>query len=434
MGRVHVDVTDLFEHFLAWGGITGIQRVAVEFARRSTEVDPDARIVAFAHGPGVPVVVPRDMLFGGRDVRAALSAGDPIALLREGPDGERRFWVGRAPKRIRPTLVALRGRALPVLRPLLGRRLPPGVERADLAAGDLLIVPGAVWDNPAHIAYLETVARHGVRIVFVIYDLIMLNRPELTDRYSTERYRRFFTVASAIADSFFCISEWTRTEVVAELARIGRAGLRVEAMPLAHEFLGMTSDADAPPRHPALKALEGRRYVLNVGTVEVRKNHIRLAEAWRGLIAEYGDAVPPLVVAGKLGWTIDAFRTLMDETGWLGGRIIHIGDADDRDIAWLYRNCVFSVFPSTLEGWGLPVGESAWFGRPCVTSNVSSMPEVLGEASLLCDPLSVPSIMEAVRPLILDPAALAAATERVRAMPKRTWTDVAAGLLHAVRA
>jgi glycosyltransferase involved in cell wall biosynthesis len=119
----------------------------------------------------------------------------------------------------------------------------------------------------------------------------------------------------------------------------------------------------------------------------------------------------------------------MEETGWLGGKILHVDNASDVDLAWLYRNSMFSVFPSTYEGWGLPVGESAWFGRPCVTSNVSSLPEVLGEASILCDPLSVASIADAIRPLMMDDQALEAATTRVRAMKLRTWRDVAERLV-----
>jgi glycosyltransferase involved in cell wall biosynthesis len=429
MARVHVDVSDLFDHFLAFGNVTGIQRVSVELARRVTEVSNEARVIAFTHALGRPIELPRGSLFGQHDVRDALTAGDPLVLVRDGPDPARRPWIQRAFPALRPPLVFVRATALRIANALSAAKVPKGITPAELRAGDIVIVPGAIWGQRAYIKRLESLSKRGVRVHVVIHDLILIKYPELSDPVTCRLYRRFFDDVSRFAAGLICISQSTRRDVEEHLASLGRSGVRIDMMPLAHEFLGTVPEELKSPRNPLLAGLEESRFALIVGTVEVRKNHLRLAEAWQSLMREQPDRTPTLVIAGKLGWKIPAFKALMEETGWLGGKILHVDNASDVDLAWLYRNSMFSVFPSTYEGWGLPVGESAWFGRPCVTSNVSSLPEVLGEASILCDPLSVASIADAIRPLMMDDQALEAATTRVRAMKLRTWRDVAERLV-----
>lgn len=429
MARLHVDVSDLFDHFAAFGNVTGVQRVGLELARQLTLLRPEARLFAFAHGPGVPIVLPRDLLFAGHDMIDALNAGDPLRLALEGPRTGRAPWSAAFPRPLRPPLVVVRAGLAGALGGRGAAHLPKGVDPARPEPGDMIFVAGAIWGQRAHVRRLGAMSRAGVRVFVVIHDLIAERAPELTDAVTRRLFERFFDDVSGFAAGLLCVSEATRRDVEAKLARMGRAHVRVETLALAHEFLGDSGAPDGPPPHPRVRALDGTRFALIVGTVEVRKNHLRLAQAWRSLMAEHGERVPPLVVAGKFGWKVEPFRALMAETGWLGGRVVHIDGATDRDLAWLYRHCAFSVFPSTFEGFGLPVAEGAWFGRPCVTSNVTSMPEILGEASILCDPLDVHSIADAVRPLIVDPAALAEATARVRAHPKRRWSDVAARAL-----
>jgi glycosyltransferase involved in cell wall biosynthesis len=97
-------------------------------------------------------------------------------------------------------------------------------------------------------------------------------------------------------------------------------------------------------------------------------------------------------------------------------------------LAWLYKYCLFSIFPSHVEGWGLPVGESAWFGSLCVASNASAIPEVCGELMDYVDPADTADITRAVRRLITDRDYLQQRKAMIARATLRRWSDVAGDL------
>lgn len=120
------------------------------------------------------------------------------------------------------------------------------------------------------------------------------------------------------------------------------------------------------------------RFVLFVATVEGRKNHRLILDIWRRMLAE-GDDPPHLLCVGRVGWKSEPFVAKLVETGYLDGRVILLQEVSDAYLRLLYSRCLFTVFPSLYEGWGLPVGESLAAGKICVCSNRASIPEVAGE-------------------------------------------------------
>jgi alpha-1,3-rhamnosyl/mannosyltransferase len=139
--------------------------------------------------------------------------------------------------------------------------------------------------------------------------------------------------------------------------------------------------------------------VLAVGTLEPRKNLPRLVEAYTRLPREL-QAGHPLVVVGALGWetgeTLAALRSL-------GERSRSLGYVSDADLAELYSRCAVFCYPSLGEGFGLPVLEAMAHGAAVLTSNLSSLPEVGGEAVEYADPFSVAEIAGALERLLRSP-------------------------------
>jgi glycosyltransferase involved in cell wall biosynthesis len=125
---------------------------------------------------------------------------------------------------------------------------------------------------------------------------------------------------------------------------------------------------------------------LSVGSLEPRKNHRRLLEAY----ARSGSRLP-LVLAGGKGWLMDDFTG----TGHPAG-VTLTGYVSDSELEWLYRNCFGFVYPSLFEGFGMPVLEALALGAPVICSNTTSLPEVAGEAALLVDPLDAGAIAAAM--------------------------------------
>jgi glycosyltransferase involved in cell wall biosynthesis len=163
-----------------------------------------------------------------------------------------------------------------------------------------------------------------------------------------------------------------------------------------------------------------QRYVLSVGTIEPRKNHIRLLAAFERLRAMDPDL--RLVLVGSWGWRGRGFRDALARSP-VRDRVVLTGHVSDDTLAALLRSCAVMAYPSTYEGFGLPVLEAMAVGVPVVTSTASSLPEVAGGAAVLVDPLDVAAIADGLVEAMRRRDGLADAG-RARAAG-RTWLDVA---------
>ena len=147
-------------------------------------------------------------------------------------------------------------------------------------------------------------------------------------------------------------------------------------------------------------ALPPPGFVLAVGTLEPRKNLPRLVQAYTQL-DEQLQARHPLVVVGRIGWetgeTMDALRSL-------GDRCSVLGFVEDAELAELYRRCAVFCYPSLGEGFGLPVLEAMSAGAAVITSDLSSLPEVGGDAVDYVDPRDTNAITTALARTLSDEA------------------------------
>jgi glycosyltransferase involved in cell wall biosynthesis len=176
-------------------------------------------------------------------------------------------------------------------------------------------------------------------------------------------------------------------------ARFPRAAGRTVVAPLGvTPALSETLDPEAAAGLPAAG------FVLAAGTLEPRKNLPRLVAAY-GELDEQLQSEHPLVVVGALGWetgaTLDALRSL-------GSRCVMLGYVQDAALAELYRRCTVFCYPSLGEGFGLPVLEAMAAGAAVVTSNLSSLPEVGGDAVEYVDPHDTASIADGLRRVLED--------------------------------
>ncbi len=147
-------------------------------------------------------------------------------------------------------------------------------------------------------------------------------------------------------------------------------------------------------------------YILSLGTLQPRKNYGRLISAF-ALVADVSrriDGRPTthnLVIVGKQGWLHDSIRADAARLG-LRTRVIFPGFVQDEDLPALYRNADLFAFPSLYEGFGLPPLEAMACGTPVVTSNVSSLPEVVGDAGLTVDPTDIYALANAMSRVLQD--------------------------------
>jgi hypothetical protein len=150
-------------------------------------------------------------------------------------------------------------------------------------------------------------------------------------------------------------------------------------------------------------SLEKGKYVLFVSTIESRKNHIAAFSVWLKLIKKHGlRNVPKLVCVGNNGWLNDATFAKLNASDLLQEQVLMLSKISDAALAVLYENSVCTLYPSSYEGWGLPVTEALCYGKVPIVSNVSSLPEAGGPFAEYFDVESEKDLMDAVERVVYD--------------------------------
>ncbi|WP_426955881.1 glycosyltransferase family 4 protein [Muricoccus radiodurans] len=334
---------------------------------------------------------------GGRAILsvAAREAGSPAGLL------SRASWVG-------PDNLDLRDEARP---------------------GDVLAALGSPWFRNDYAAFVGGFARaQGLRMALLAYDLIPLLHPEWCDRSNVPIFTAWISSHLPLATDVFAISASTARDLEAWSDRTGVPVARpVHVLPIGTGFSGPPVEGTATL--PA--GLTPGSFVLMVSTVEARKNHLLAFRVWRRLLAEMPpERVPTLVFAGKVGWLVADLMQQLENSAFLGGKVVLLRSPTDADLVALYRGCRFTLYPSLYEGWGLPVTESLSFGKLCIASDRSSVPEAGGDVCLYVDPDNVTAATEVIRRAITDDALIAEREAAIRATFRPTpWRETAETLL-----
>ena len=243
------------------------------------------------------------------------------------------------------------------------------------------------------------------RVTATLYDMTCWLVPETHSARNVQGARLFAERVMRRADGLVAISESTRQDAVRILG-LDPARIEVIYPGIADAFF------HARPAHAE------RPYVLFVGTVEPRKNLDTLLDAWKQVRPELRGAFD-LMVAGPEGWG-DASTLARLRAG--DGGVRYLGYVAEEDLPGLTAGATAFVYPSLYEGFGLPLGQAMAAGVPLITSNVSSMPEVAGDAALLVDPRSPAEIAAALERLIESPELRATLAKNGLARSHRfTW-------------
>ena len=301
---------------------------------------------------------------------------------------------------------------------------------ANSRPGDVLLALGSPWSHPIYDALIVRQRARGLRFALLVYDVIPLRRPEWFDRGLVRIFRTWFDTVFPLCDRIFAISQFTAAEVEFYMRARGIAlSNPVTPIPIGTGF-GVTAAtgllAERSPRLPAPDT-----YTLIVSTIEARKNHMLLFRVWRRMLEELPhDQVPTLVFAGRIGWLVDDLMQQIANTDNLDGKLVLIENPSDCELRALYEGCMFTLFPSFFEGWGLPVTESLALGKPCLTSNRTSLPEAGGTLTRMFDPDNLDDAYKAIVDVIGDPVGLARWAKQVRREFRPvSWSETADALL-----
>lgn len=228
-------------------------------------------------------------------------------------------------------------------------------------------------------------------LVSTIHDLAILKFPETAHPKIVRLHQRAWKVLKERDAQIIAVSHSTKKDLI-ELLDFPAQNIQViyEALPKeATTVSEKMTEEEYEQIKSQLKLY--RPYLLFVGTREPRKNLLKLIEAWQPLAKSFD-----LIVAGEVGWDeTSKKKSLLDIP-----QLRLLGRVSDAQLSVLYGEAEVFVYPSLYEGFGLPILEAFYHGTPVVTSHISSMPEVAGNAAELVDPESIESIRAGIQKIL----------------------------------
>lgn len=425
--KLYYDVTQLVH---LRGNMTGIPRVMNELAIRFRQQNPDAVFVAWVkevqamceldldktlshRGEGI------EYLHNGEQTAVAVASKAPGVALDGKKNIVRRAAVKAAKKGIS---------GVARLDDRLARRLEARAKhlhmsrykRANFKNGDILFIPWGEWWDKNFTDYLVTSHNEcGVRLVQIIHDIGPTAYPQFFEQVdmSPEDYNAKIL---PIADLVLANSKTTKDDLTSWLRQQKLHVPKIEVFRLGDDI---KVNKPSKPTDEIFKqsGLKGEDYLLMVGTIELKKNHLMLYYVYK-LAKVRGITLPKFVIAGRRGWLSNAAYALLTKDPEIKDSFIFQLDKSDEELSWLYSHCLFTVLPSLYEGWGIPIAESVARGVPCLASNFGSMNEVAeGYVTRFC-PVSSDECLAAIQKM-LDPATLKKAREHVRKYKQFSWDD-----------
>lgn len=238
-------------------------------------------------------------------------------------------------------------------------------------------------DDPG---YAYAVRRFRLRPVYFLHDLIPLTHPEYSRPQEDDKHHQRLATMLDTGSCLIFNSGATRQDLVDYVARYGSSLPPHVVAPLGIE----------PLPTPGAEALLPEPYFVMLGTIEPRKNHLLILHVWRRF-AELGETPPKLVLIGQRGWECEQVIDLLERSPALRGSVIELPRCNDTELATWLRHARALLFPSFVEGFGLPLIEAVSQGTPVLAADLPVFRESVGEIPEYLDPLDGPAWLDAVR-------------------------------------
>ena len=266
----------------------------------------------------------------------------------------------------------------------------------DFRPGDVVVLADATWSVPGWKPAVESAKAQGAHIVPLIHDLLPWSHPQFFAPLFCAQFTRWLRDMIPLADALICNSHAT----AAALQQFTTAEGLADALPPVGVFpLGtkLTPAAAEPRTEVAAILAKADRPFLMVGTIEPRKNHALVLDAFERFWAAGGNAA--LVVIGRRGWQCEATLRRFTALAAAGRPFTHIADATDADLHHAYRHARCLIFPSVAEGFGLPIVEALAQGLPAIASDIPVHREVGGDLATyipLDDPAHLAGLLRSI--------------------------------------
>lgn len=300
----------------------------------------------------------------------------------------------------------------------------------DASPGDVILLAGENWSRYDFDVLRRLRAESGIRIAAVLQDMIPAVHPQF---FENEAFiRRFDAYVDFLArdiDLVLAISESTKNDFLRAVPQDIGAPVPVARIELGFDF----TRSDSRKRPAGLGFSDDRPFVLSVSTIQARKNFDLLYRLWQKFGLEGRTGQPHLVIVGKPGFGSGDLLRMMRADPSIADTVSLLHGPSDAELGWLYRHCLFTLYPSWYEGWGLPLSESLGYGKTFIASDTSSLPEAGQGLGIHLDPYDAAAWEREILALAGDRQRLTAMEQRIDA-ERRTasWADCARDTVRAL--
>ncbi|MHB1656189.1 MAG: glycosyltransferase family 4 protein [Burkholderiales bacterium] len=254
--------------------------------------------------------------------------------------------------------------------------LTPATTPIHIRAGDIFLgLDLSAHLIPHHLPELWTWKKQGVRMTFVIYDLLPVLHPQWFNPKATQNFHEWLRALAWLANGAVGISRTVQADFNYWMQRYGlnESDIPCTVIPLGAELDATLKEDRIRPVDSTIN-LEISPYILMVGTLEPRKGYDDALAAFEALWAT-GDPTP-LVIVGKQGWKVEALAHQLQTHSEAGKRLLWLDNADDSVLRTLYQQCQGVLIASRGEGYGLPLMEAAYFHKPVLVRDIPVFREI----------------------------------------------------------
>ena len=297
--------------------------------------------------------------------------------------------------------------------------------------GDTVITVGQELGSGDKLDLLCIKQKIHLKVQVLNHDIIPITYPHYVN-INVEKFTHYMDNTIKAVDEFWCNSEFTKVELQKYIAGKGLPQPPMNVVTLGCDiYKQQTGHAISS----AVNALLQDQYLLYVSTIEIRKNHQVLYHAYLKLLEMGIPNLPKIVFVGAQGWLVDDFLKTLSQDERVRDRIVILNKVSDDELVALYKNCMFTLYPSFTEGYGLPLAESLSLGKYCLSANTGSLPEVGGDFVEYCKPDDPQEWADRIAYLISHPDDLRAKEQYIQAhYQPASWESMAKKILnHALQ-
>jgi glycosyltransferase involved in cell wall biosynthesis len=220
-----------------------------------------------------------------------------------------------------------------------------------------------------HSLYAIGLRKRGIKLLFMVHDVIPITHPEFCRPDEKVKHHKRIDNMLSYGDGIVTNSQVTLDTLQLEAAKLGIQMPSATVAHLAHGFI---------PKSFGQRPIETPYFVV-LGTIEPRKNHNLLFRVWRKLVEEMGEQAPKLVLIGRRGWECENAIDILERSELLRGFIIEKSDCSDRELSTFLSHAQAMLFPTLVEGYGMPIIESLMVTTPVIASDLPVFHEIAGE-------------------------------------------------------